>query len=76
MIVTNRRISLTDSFIINNIEIKCIKEFKLLGIIIDNKLNFNAHVSNVSRCINSKLIQTLFNKENFLSKLFSENLVF
>ena len=35
--------------------IQCVSEFKLLGITIDNKLNFNAHVTKLCHCINSKL---------------------
>ena len=44
-----------ESFTYNNIEIKCVKEFKLLGITIDYKLTFNTHISNVASSINSKL---------------------
>lgn len=55
MVITNKRIKIPESFIFNNIEIKCVNEFKLLGVTLDSKLSFNTHVSNLSRCINSKL---------------------
>ena len=55
MVVTNKRLKIPESFTYNNIEIKCVKEFKLLGITIDYKLTFNTHISNVASSINSKL---------------------
>ena len=55
MVITNKCIKIPETFILNDIEIKCVDEFKLLGVTIDNKLNFNKHVSNLGRCINSKL---------------------
>jgi hypothetical protein len=56
MVVTNKRLKIPESFTYNNIEIKCVKEFKLLGITIDSKLTFNTHISNVASSINSKLL--------------------
>jgi hypothetical protein len=44
MVVTNKRIKIPPSFTFNNIEIKCVEEFKLLGVTIDSKLNFNKHI--------------------------------
>ncbi len=55
MVITNKRIKIPESFMFSDIEIKCVDEFKLLGVTIDNKLNFNSHISNISHCINSKL---------------------
>jgi hypothetical protein len=62
MVVTNKRIKIPPSFTFNNIEIKCVEEFKLLGVTIDSKLNFNKHISIVSHTINSKsfAIKNLF----------------
>ena len=45
MVITNKRISIPAYFYMKGIEIQCVSEFKLLGITIDNKLNFNAHVT-------------------------------
>jgi len=55
MVIRNKRIKIPDNFTFNDITIKCVNEFKLLGVTIDNKLSFDAHVSNLSRTINSKL---------------------
>lgn len=51
MVINNRRIKIPESFTFANIEIKCVNEFKLPGITIDNKPNSNTHVSNLSHCI-------------------------
>ncbi len=55
MVVTNKRLKIPESFTYNNIEIKSVKEFKLLRIIFDSKLTFNTHMSNVASSIKSKL---------------------
>ena len=55
MVITNKRLAIPESFTFNDIIIKCVKEFKLLGVTIDNKLNFETHVSILGRSINSKL---------------------
>ena len=62
MVIKNKRIQISLYFIFNNIEIKCVEEFQLLGVTIDSKLNFNKHVSILSHAINSKLfaIKNLF----------------
>ncbi|RNA16326.1 hypothetical protein BpHYR1_005092 [Brachionus plicatilis] len=54
------------SFSFKSFEIEVVSQFKLLGVIIDNKLNFTSHVSNLKATINKKLnpIKQLF----FLSK--------
>jgi hypothetical protein len=41
MVVTNKHIKIPLSFLFNDIEIKCVEEFKLLGVTIDSKLNLN-----------------------------------
>ena len=38
MIITKKRIKIPESFTFGNINIKCVSEFKLLGVTIDNKL--------------------------------------
>jgi hypothetical protein len=45
-----------------NNEVKVVSEFKLLGIIIDNKLIFNSNLSKIRKSINIRLysIQKLF----------------
>ena len=46
MVITNKRIKIPGAFTFNDITIKCVNEFKLLGITIDNKLSFDSHISN------------------------------
>ena len=55
MFVTNRRMSLPSSVELNGVCVSVVSEFKLLGVTIDNKLNFDKHISIVCRQINSKL---------------------
>ena len=55
MIITKKRIKIPESFTFGNINIKCVSEFKLLGVTIDNKLSFKTHLSNISHIVNSKL---------------------
>ena len=52
----NKRLKIPESFKFDDLEIKCVSEFKLLGVTTDNKLNFNSHITNISHCINSKLL--------------------
>ena len=47
MIVTNKRTASPELFKFDDIEIKCVNEFNLLGVTIDDKLSFNTHVSNI-----------------------------
>ena len=37
---------------INEYQVKVVSEFKLLGVIIDDKLNFNAYASKIRKAIN------------------------
>ena len=62
MIITKRRISMPESLRFNGSEIGLVNSFKLLGVTIDNKLNFLEHVSNLRHTINKKLysIKRLF----------------
>ena len=55
MVITDKRIKIPESFTFNGIEIKCVSEFKLLGVILDNKWNFNAYTASLIGSINSKL---------------------
>ena len=43
-------------------DVKVVSSFRLLGVVLDNKLNFNAHVSATCSLINRKLfsIKRLF----------------
>ena len=63
MFVTNRRVMLPGVLTLNGINIQVVDSFKLLGITIDNKLQFRAHCANVCKTITSKLfsIVRLFN---------------
>jgi hypothetical protein len=63
MFITNKRSIQTPEFImINNQQVKVVNDFKLLGIIIDNKLNFAKNTCKVRKSINIRLyaIQKLF----------------
>jgi len=63
MFVTNKRVKLPDEISINpQIIVKVVKTFKLLGVTIDNKLNFTEHCSNLKKIINRKIfsIKRLF----------------
>ena len=45
MFITNKRIN-TPSFIkFDGVKVEVVSQFKLLGVLIDNKLNFNAYVA-------------------------------
>ena len=63
MFVTKRRVLLPSILSINGYDITSVDTFKLLGVTVDNKLQFRAHCANVCRAINSKLfsIDRLFN---------------
>ena len=63
MIITSKRLTLPESIELNDVTIEVVDSFKLLGVTIDNKLNFKEHIDNISLIINSKLfsIKRLFN---------------
>ena len=62
MFVTNKRIKTPKSILLGDQSIEVVDTFKLLGIAIDNKLNFLKHVAKLRRSINVKLftIKRLF----------------
>ena len=63
MFITNKRsIQTPEFFMINNQQVKVVSDFKLLGIIIDNKLSFAKNTCKVRKSINIRLyaIQKLF----------------
>ena len=59
MFVTDRRVSIPTHIELdmmeNGVSIEVVDSFKLLGVIIDNKLNFNNHIAKLCLTINSKL---------------------
>jgi hypothetical protein len=57
MIITNKRIIRPTEIQVGNahVKVKVVDSFKLLGVTIDEKLNFSKHVSNVRKIINFKL---------------------
>ena len=63
MFVTNRRVKLPSEIsvkqLINNniveVSVKVVNSFRLLGVTLDNKLNFSEHCSNLKKVINRKL---------------------
>ncbi len=62
MFVTNKRVMFPKEIIIKNVTIQVVDDFKLLGITLDNKLNFIKHSSLLKKIINRKLfsIKRLF----------------
>ena len=62
MFITNKRVKPPDFITLGSFNIETVTEFKLLGVTIDNKLQFAKHISNLSLIINSKLfsIKRLF----------------
>ena len=71
MVITNKRVVIPQFIEYNNIKIEIVKQFKLLGVIIDNKLNFNDYVSQQCRVINKKLflIKRLFYSKEAIRRL-------
>ena len=62
MVVTNKRILIPNFLFIGTFKIEIVSKFKLLGILIDNKLNFVEHISTCIKQLNKKLfsIKRLF----------------
>jgi hypothetical protein len=62
MYITNKRLVRPKEFTILNHSIEAVEQFKLLGVIIDNKLSFAQHVSKVRKDVFGKLysIKRLF----------------
>jgi hypothetical protein len=62
MFISNKRISFPKEIQIDDKKIACVEQFKLLGVVIDNKLNFEKFVYNKCSSINRRLysIKKLF----------------
>ncbi len=62
MFITNKRVQLPVSIDIGNKNIEVVSSFKLLGIEIDNKLNFSKYIGEIRKTINMKIhsIKRLF----------------
>ncbi len=64
MFVTNKRTKnkLPKQIVINGVQVEVVESFKLLGVTIDNKLNFTKYTSDLRKIINRKLfsIKRLF----------------
>ena len=62
MFITNKRVKLPETININDSEIQVVSSFKILGIIVDNKLNFLEYASKLRLIVNRKLfsIKKLF----------------
>jgi hypothetical protein len=62
MFVTNKRVTLPKTVILSGCQVEVVNSFKLLGVTIDNKLQFTDYVSLVCKSINTKLysIKRLF----------------
>jgi hypothetical protein len=79
MFVTSKRVKLPKEITVGtklvndkneDIKVSVVNSFKLLGITIDNKLNFTGHCSNLKKIINKKLYSI---KKTIFSLYFSEN---
>ena len=57
MFITNRRIKskLPSEIEIDGVPVKVVDTFKLLGVTIDNKLNFTKYTSDIRKTLNRKL---------------------
>jgi len=78
MFVTNKRVSLPSYVDLNGVSVSVVSEFKLLGVTLDNKLNFDKHISIVCGQINSKLfsIKRLFYLNTSVKLQFFKHLSF
>ena len=55
MFITNKRVVLPTNILYNTISIEVVPKFKLLGITLDSKLNFEDFVSGLYVAINKKM---------------------
>ena len=62
MIITRKRIVIPDTIVLNGVSIKVVRQFKLLGVILDDKMLFNKHIASICIKINFRLysIKKLF----------------
>ena len=62
MFITNKKVKLPNEIEVGKNMVQVVKSFKLLGVTIDNKLNFSEHCTNVKKLINRKIysIKRLF----------------
>ncbi len=62
MYITNKRVVIPKSILINNQTINVVDKFRLLGVLVDNKLKFDAYVAQQCLAINRRLfnIKKLF----------------
>ena len=62
MFISSRRVIYPKTIMIDNKSVDVVDSFRLLGVVIDNKLNFSQHVSTVCKQINTRLfsIKKLF----------------
>ena len=77
MFIANSRAALPPTVSLNNVDVLVVKEFKLLGVTLDHKLNFDKHVAIMCRQINSKLfsIKRLFSLSTSVKMQFFKTFV-
>ena len=73
MFITNKRVKLPNEIYIDGVYVKVVDSFKLLGVIIDNKLNFSEQCLNIKKLVNIKLYIVL---NGFLLIYNSKNSIF
>jgi hypothetical protein len=55
MVITNKRVDIPIKIVLGSIEIEVVSTFKLLGVYLDNKLNFQSHIAKMCLSINKRL---------------------
>ena len=62
MFITNKRVKIPESLILEGVKIEVVTKFRLLGVTLDSKLEFGSHVSEIRKLINYRLysIKKLF----------------
>jgi hypothetical protein len=55
MFLTNKRVTLPENILIKGNAIEVVHSFRLLGVIIDENMNFKEHITNLKKVVNTKL---------------------
>ena len=55
MFVTNKRVLLPSNVLVNGVSVEVVSSFKLLGVILDNRLSFSSYAVSIYKSVNQKL---------------------